>query len=238
MEKQELIDYFHSVNEEYYTIEVQDNKIFFPEYTALIKILSFVLAIVASATFFYFAKDNLIHHGPTLRRSFTINDVYLTTVVIFIGMFFSSLNSIKKYIVIDLNNNCIIKEFNFFSIKIKTKTINKNDILQIGNNIFPTKTRFKTKGYRSFKKLDPDPETNLFYTYSISFLLKDGKTQNIIIGPHIEDYETSAAISKNISEYFNIPLIPCNKGNVLTTREYFNSYKFEETPSEYTKQIS
>ena len=38
----------------------------------------------------------------------------------------------------------------------------------------------------------------------------------------------TVTMAKNISEYFNIPLVTCNKGNILTTREYYNSYKFEE----------
>ena len=238
MDKDELKNYFHSIEEEYYTINIQDNKIFFLDYTALTKFVSFILSIIVSAAYFYIAKNYFLMNGPTPRSSFTINDVYLTTTILFIGLFFYSLNIIRQYIVIDLNNNSIIKEFHFYSIKIRFKTINKNNILQIGNNIFPSKYKFKSKGYRSFKKFEPDPETNLFYTYSICFLLNNGETQNIFIGPHIEDYETSAAISKNISEYFNIPHITCNKGNVLSTKEYFNSYKFEETPSEYTKQIS
>lgn len=240
MEKEELINYFHSVNEKYFTIEVEDYKIFFPDYTALKKILSFIIAIVASIAFFYIAKYNLINNSINRygRFIFTINDAYIITAIVFIGSFFCSLISIKKYIVIDLNNNCFFTEYRFFSIKIKTKTINKNDILQIGNNIFNYKSRFKIKGNLSYKKIEPDPETNLFFDYSISFLLNNGKTQNIFIGTNIEDYETSVTISKNFSEYFNIPLITCNKGNELSTREYFNSYKFEEIPSNYTKQIS
>ena len=238
MGKDELIDYFHSVNEEYYTIKVEDNKVFFPEYTAFTKILSFILTIVFTAVYLFIAKNYFLMNGPTVRTSFTINDAYLTSVIFFVALLFFSLDNIKKYFVIDIDNNCIIKEFHLFSIKIKTKTINKNEILQIGNNIFPTKSRFKTKGYRAFQTLDPEPETNLYYTYSVSFLLNNGKAENIVIGPHIEDYETSAAISINLSEYFNIPLIICNKGNELNIKESFNSYKFEETPSEYTKQIS
>ena len=238
MEKDELINYFHSIGEEYYFIELQKNKIFFPDYTVLTNILSFVLSIILSAAYFYIAKNYFLTNGPTIRTTFTLNDVYSTTIICFVALFFYSLNKIKRYIVIDLNNSCIFIEFHFFSIKIKTKTINKNDILQIGNNIFPTNSKFKTKGYRSFKKLDPDKETNLFYTYSVSFLLNNGKTQNIVIGPHDEDYEISAAISKNISNYFNIPHITCNKGNVLNIKERFNSFEFEAIPSDNTKRIS
>ena len=164
------------------------------------------------------------------RRPFTMTTAYITTIICFVGVFFYCKFETRHRAVIDLDNKLIFNETRLFSFTIRTKKTPISEIIQIGNNISPTNSRFKIKGSRGGKEVKPDPETKLFYNYYISFLLKNGKTQNILIGPYEEDYETSVKITKMISEYFDIPQIVCNKGNVLTSREYFNSYKFEENP--------
>lgn len=216
MNKEEFIDFINTISEEYYNIKLQNNKVFFNDYTTLTKIISFALSIGFTTVYFFIAKNYFIFNGSTFRNSFTINDVYFTTIIFFVSLLYYCLSNIKKYVILDLNNNCISNEFRFFSIKIKTKTINANNILQIKNSISPTKSRFKTKGYNFFKKLEPVPDTNLFYTYSVDILLNNRDTKSIIIGPYYDDYQTSVEISKKLSEYFNRPLIECKKRNEET----------------------
>ncbi|MBQ2594167.1 MAG: hypothetical protein II567_12915 [Candidatus Riflebacteria bacterium] len=239
MELEEIRNYIKSINEDYFLFELQGNKIIFPDYTILSKIFALIFAIVLTYAYYYIATNYFVYTGPETKRAFTLNTAYITTFMFFVTSLFFSLDNLKKYTVIDLGNYCIFNEFELFSFKYKTNPIIPKDIIQIGNNITTAITRFYIKGYRiGGGEFEPDPKTNLFYIYTISFLLKNGKTKNIIIGPHNQDYETSLKLSKQIAEYLNIPLITCSKGNILISREYFNSYKFEETPSEYTKQIS
>lgn len=227
MEKEELRDYFKTISAEYYTITVEDYKIFFKYSPFIKKAFSVIISILLTLAYFYVAKNyfitnQIVSHG---RHVFSMGHVYLTSIGVFIASLIGLLTNLMYFKVIDLDNKQIYNETHYFSFTIKTTF---KDILQVGNNITPTFSRSKTQGYRATQKLEPDPETNLFYTYSVNFLKKDGKSENIIIGPHEMDYETSVTMAKNISEYFNIPLVTCNKGNILTTREYFNSYKFEE----------
>lgn len=233
MEIEEIRNYIKSINEDYYLFELRENKIIFPDYTILSKIFALIYAIVITYAYYYIATNYLVYTGPVTDRSraFTLNTAYITTVMCFIITLFFSSDTLKKYAVIDLGNYCIFNEFELFSFKFKTNSINPKDILQIGNNFIPSMSRFCIKGYRiGGGELEPDPKTDLYYINCISILLNTGKTKNIIIGPHEKDYETSQTITKMLAEYFNVPQISCSKGKVLLTREYYNSYKFDETP--------
>ena len=231
MEIEEIRNYIKSINEDYYLFELRENKIYFPDYTIFSKIFAFIYAIALTYAYYYIATNYLVYTGPEMKRAFTIDIAYITTVAVFIITWLFSLNNLKKYTVIDLDNYCIFNEFELFSFKFKTNSITPKDILQIGNNTTTAITRLFIKGYRiGGGEIEPDPKTDLFYIYTISFLLKNGKNKDIIIGPHKNDYETSLTLSKQIAEYLNIPLITCSQGKILITREYFNSYKFDETP--------
>lgn len=142
---------------------------------------------------------------------------------------------VRLYNVVDFADNCVYKEFLFFGLRTRYSVYSRNDLIQIGNSVVGLYTNPGGKNGRvngRFVKLDPD--TNLFHSYQVHFLTKDGSVFNMGFGYFLEEFKDTIKFVKLLSDYWYIPKILCEDNYQLrVVRTRGDSYIFVDEKIPY-----
>ena len=138
------------------------------------------------------------------------------------------------YNVIDFSKAKISKEFFFFGLWLKIYSNPIEDVIHIGNSVVGEMTNPGGKrGTINGRPVRLNPDTNLFDSYRVNILVKNGRYYSLHFGHFYEDYEDSIKFVAILANYWNVPYIVCAQNYHLVVAESRNgSYVFvdEKTP--------
>ncbi len=146
---------------------------------------------------------------------------------------------IRFHNVVDFSNACVYKEFLFFGLRFWFSYYPKDQIVQIGNNIYGQIPNPGGKnGMVDGKRVLLNPETNLFDYYQVSILMENGKTINFEFGYFDEEYRQTLRFVSLLSNYWNIPSVRCNKNyHLVVCESKNNSYALVEEKMPYCSHL-
>ena len=181
-----------------------DGKILFAHYSTFLLVLQTLVGIALYLGILY-----LMYISGLMRNGF-LTLVMLSFCLIF--FIICSVN-INIYTAIDYKDNELYKELNIFGKTLFTfGYVEIRDILQVSNNVIPQLINPEGKNNR----VKPNPKTNLFHKYVVSFLVHNGDLIDFLeLGGYEEYYEISKNLAKAISEHWGIPLVVCSDNQRL-----------------------
>ena len=176
----------------------QNGKIYFPHYSTFLLVVQAFFDIILSVAFIYLLIVTGLYRYKYLFLS-------LLT-FFFILLLICSIRT-GVYTAIDYKENLLYKEFSFFGKTLFTfGYVEIKDILQVSNNVIPQCINPEGKNNR----VKPNPKTNLFHKYVVSFLVNNGDIVDFLeLGGYESYFEVSKNLAKAISEHWGIPLVVC-----------------------------
>ena len=208
-------------------IEFEDDRIFIRYVSSL---LDFIIVVFS----FALAALLLIWYYKTTQ---SINGTYFYVkgdprtwwgAIFFFVLYITLEKCIRIYHVIDFPGECFYRELFFFGLSFAFFVNQKDNIINIGNNIVPKIFKPKKRKRRiDGKSVSYNYEINSYESFQISFLLKNGKTYDMELGFFQENYHDTIRFVSFLSKYWGIPYIVCEANHHLIVNETRNNcYEF------------
>jgi hypothetical protein len=201
--------------------EIEDGKIYNRCRNSLLTFSHGVLALLLAFTLVIMADPDW-QSGK--KYNYKNNNAGSWSAIFFIVQLIIYDRFIRLHSVVDFSNACVYKEFFFFGLRFWFSYYPKDQIIQVGNNIYGRLTNPGGKhGTINGRSVFLNPETNLFDEYQASILMSNGKTIDFEFGYFDEDYQRSLRFVRLLSDYWNIPAIRCYKNYHLVVCESRNN---------------
>ena len=193
-------------------LEFEDGKIYIRNDNFLLSlvIIFALLAVNGLVVFWLYGSVLKINH-------YSKNDPlsFILGIIMMFELFFLH-KFIGLFDCIDLSKGLIYKEFLFFGKRYKYSVYRKEEIVHIGNAIVGEMTNPGGKsGTINGRRVLLNPETNLFDSFRVNFLINNGYVFSSEIGHFREDYHDSITFASLLSKYWDIPLIVCPPNHEL-----------------------
>ncbi len=227
-EEQNLIPECFRQFEKFSVTIFKDGKILFPHYSTFLLVLQTLLGFMLLGLVVY-----LLHKLGLLFNGFCFG--FLVSLFLILDIICSV--NISIYTVIDYKDNQLYKELSFFGKELFTfGYVEVKDILQVSNNVIAQIINPEGKNNR----VKPNPRTNLFHKYVVSFLVNNGDVIDFLeLGGYDEYYEISKNLAKAISQYWGIPLMVCGDSQKIyvTGQEERYHLALEGIPYSYSRSV-
>lgn len=213
-------------------IEIEDGKIYNRCRNSLLTFSHVVLALLLAFTLVIMADPDWLSGK---KYNYKNNNAGSWSAIFFIVQLIIYDRFIRLHSVVDFSNACVYKEFFFFGLRFGFSSYPKNQILQIGNNIYGQISNPGGKNGRINGRIVLlNPETNLFDFYKVSLLMSNGKIIDFEFGYFDEDYQRSLRFVRLLSDYWNIPAIRCYKNyHLVVCESKNNSYTLVDEKTSY-----
>ncbi|MBR4571589.1 MAG: hypothetical protein IKO19_13100 [Candidatus Riflebacteria bacterium] len=217
-------------------IEIEDGKIYNRCRNSLLTFSHVVLALLLAFTLVIMADPDW-QSGK--KYNYKNNNAGSWSAIFFIVQLIIYDRFIRLHSVVDFSNACVYKEFFFFGLRFWISYYPKDQIIQVGNNIYGRLTNPGGKhGTINGRSVFLNPETNLFDEYQASILMSNGKTIDFEFGYFDEDYQRSLRFVRLLSDYWNIPSVRCNKNyHLVVCESKNNSYALVEEKMPYCSHL-
>ncbi len=206
----------------------ENGKLYFPHYSTFLLVLETFIGLILSFAFIYLLIITGLYRYKYLF-------FFLVSFFIFLLVYCSIRTGI--YTAIDYQENLLYKEFSFFGKTLFTfGYVEIKDILQVSNNVIPQCINPEGKNNR----VKPNPKTNLFHKYVVSFLVNNGDIVDFLeLGGYEGYFEVSKNLAKAISEYWGIPLMVCGDSQriYVTGQEERYHLALEGIPFSYARSV-
>ena len=194
-------------------LELKDGKIYNQINSSfLIHILMILAFIIAFSLYCWVANDAYRSYGYFPR-----NDPFrMWFAILFVVLILVFDKCIKIYNIIDFSKDSISREIFFFGSWLKLSSSTREDIASVGNTVIglvtnPGGKRGRIKG----RYVNLNLKTNLYNSYCVNILTKNGKVYCFELGYFEENYDDSIKFASTIADYWNIPNTVCEQDQHL-----------------------